>query len=421
MASSEQRKQRLERLIAVACAYQGWTRRRVAEALGRDPTKLVPASGNPKLDLVVALAGIIDAPISDVVEFICGPPTAPTADNAARKLGFERLDDQAIEAHEAGEYQMMVELASRSFIVAQTPRERALACNREYGGWDGLGRFQNALEAVRRGLEEAPIPAWLELMLQSNLANAHYTLWNLTEARTTASDLLDRLDLDPPGHRNDPSSRAFALYVRGNAYRRLMGQNANQAERYACAAAEDLARARDLYLKLADEDASDSFKGVANSCQGGLLEVEVALGRTPANDALEQVMTRIDGVIDPSSAPRGDALESLGWWCVFGCNIALRHLDRDQIDRPLAILTNKAYEIADRLDNWAMRERALSLELARREEIKIGSGETERWLMDAEDIGILVGTMGRFPRFRDTGWRILRSAGLVGQKGDQCQ
>ena len=43
-------------------------RTELAAALGRDPTKLVPGSGNPKLDLVVHLAEALDWSIGDVSE-----------------------------------------------------------------------------------------------------------------------------------------------------------------------------------------------------------------------------------------------------------------------------------------------------------------------------------------------------------------
>ena len=34
--------------------------------------------------------------------------------------------------------------------------------------------------------------------------------------------------------------------------------------------------------------------------------------------------------------------------------------------------------------------------------------------VETEDVRLLAGTMGRFPSFRDTGWRILESARIFG-------
>ena len=50
----------------------------------------------------------------------------------------------------------------------------------------------------------------------------------------------------------------------------------------------------------------------------------------------------------------------------FGCNIALRHLEGELMQRQMAVFTNKAIEIGERLGNWAMRERAFTLEHFRR-------------------------------------------------------
>ena len=58
--TNEERRRRLERLLDLAQVYRGWTRRELAKSLGRDPTKLIPGSGNPKLDLVISLSEVLD-------------------------------------------------------------------------------------------------------------------------------------------------------------------------------------------------------------------------------------------------------------------------------------------------------------------------------------------------------------------------
>ena len=51
--TNEERRRRLERLLDLAQVYRGWTRRELAKSLGRDPTKLIPGSGNePKFQEV---------------------------------------------------------------------------------------------------------------------------------------------------------------------------------------------------------------------------------------------------------------------------------------------------------------------------------------------------------------------------------
>lgn len=413
MSESEDRRERLERLLEIACAAQGWSKRRLAQALGRDPTKLIPESGNPKLDFVVALAELLGTPVGDVVRFILGPEDEDRVEVESRRSGFAALDGHAVEAHRRGAHQEMIELACRAQELAESPEEFALACNREYGGWDGLGRYQSAIEAIRRGLERGPLPRYLELMLRSNLGNAHYSLWNLTEARTIAGEVIETILRDGCEHPNDELTLAFAHYVRGNARRRLLQMNPSDPAGIAREARTDLERAKVEYERLAELDHSETFAAIAHTCAGAILELGVELGEVTATDAVARVLSALDRTVEDEGLV-GEWLESFGWWCVFGSNIALGHMEAEEAQQPVAILTNKTHEIARQLDHWALLERAFTLEHASR---RCGPGLKsfgESWLMDSEDVAMLVGTMGRFPTFRPTGWRILESAGFVG-------
>jgi hypothetical protein len=70
MDAATRRRRRLERLLRLALAYKDCSRKELARVLGRDPTKLVPGTGIPKLDLVVELAGVLDWPVGDVVSYL---------------------------------------------------------------------------------------------------------------------------------------------------------------------------------------------------------------------------------------------------------------------------------------------------------------------------------------------------------------
>ena len=61
------RRHRLGQLLDLAQNYRGWTRKQLSAELGRDPTKLVPSSGVPKLDVIIALAKTLDWTLDDVV------------------------------------------------------------------------------------------------------------------------------------------------------------------------------------------------------------------------------------------------------------------------------------------------------------------------------------------------------------------
>ncbi len=76
----------------------------------------------------------------------------------------------------------------------------------------------------------------------------------------------------------------------------------------------------------------------------------------------------------------------------------------------MAILTNKALEIAERIGNWGLRERAFTLEHFRRQRAEDPTKDDHEWILDEEEVRTITGTMGRFPGFRRVGWHILESS-----------
>jgi hypothetical protein len=413
MDQAIRRRQRLAQLLDLAQTYRGWTRKELAKALGRDPTKLIPGSGIPKLDLVVDLAGVLDWPVGDVIELMW----CEEADRPEEAETFDALNTAAKTAHREGCYADLTRVAQRMYAVADDANQRALACNREAGGWDGLGRFTKVLESVQRGLQEGPLSTDRRVMLEVNLANAHYCLWHLFEARATASNLIQRYTTQEPKNRLNEVVRAFAHYVRGHSFRRMIDVDPEEAKDFARMAREDLTRSRGLYQALAREYEDDSYNGVANTCRAGLIEVDVILGDRTPDEALNELTESLDAVVDSSECPVGDWLESYGWTCILGCNIALRHVhDERQLQQFMAVFTNKAEEIANRLDNWAMRERVFTMEYARRQRFLEWTGIETEWTIDSDDVRVVTGTMGRFPSFRKTGWMILQTAKVIRDK-----
>ncbi len=413
MVETLERRDRLHRLLDLARVSKKWSRAELGRALRRDATKLYTDSGNPKLDFLVSLANVLEWPVGEVVDAVWGSRNPDDAGLDEAQESFDALDKLALEAHRNGRYAEMVQIARRQFEVAESAADRALACNREYGGWDGLGRHQNALDAARRGLQEGPIPATRRVQLQGNLANAYYALWDLVPALGIANMLIEWHEENPPTELATGKRKAFAHYVRGQTHRRMMETEPESLEMHARKAEADLRYSRDLYLELARELDDDSLAGIANTCSCGLLEVEVALGQRSANDAIDELMENLAAVIDTDSSPVGDWLESYGWCCIFGSNIALRDLGGRDLQRVLAVFTNKALEIAEKLDNWAMRERVFTMQYSLHRAISDATGFDIDFTVDDEDRRLIVGTMGRFPTFRATGWRILETAKVV--------
>jgi hypothetical protein len=410
MNPSVARRDRLSRFVDLARVYRGWSRQELASNLGRDLSKVVPDSGNPKLDLVVALAEALDWSIGDVAQCVWDEPMQLPPCG----LDFAALDAQAMEAHRAGDWRRLVAGGAMLLRAASTPAERARALNRISGGHDGLGRHGKSLECIREALSLAPLTPGLELMLRVNLCGAHYSLWHVAEARAAARELVEQFEARAPEGRLERVAQAFALMYRGQCARRAIAALPDTAKRNATEARADLERAGTLFSRLAREFGDDSYGGVANTCRGALMEVDCALGTLDPVDAVATITEALGGVEDPQLAPPGDWLESYGWWCIFGCNIAVRYLQDPQFHRAMAIFTNKAVEIADRLDNWSLRERAFSLEQARRDRLQKSTGFDAEWVLDEDEVRTITGTMGRFPSFRETGWKILTEARIVG-------
>ena len=226
MQTVDDRRGRLARLIELAQTYRGWGRNEIARALGRDPGKVLPDSGNPKLDLVVSLAQALDWPVGTVAEDL-GLEDLPDSES----MSAAELDAHALACHRQGDWRGMVAAARRMLRVATLPVERAVACNRAAGGFDGLGLYVRALPYLQAGLAESGVPEGLRLMLTVNLANAHYVLWHLVESRAASRDVLDVMLDRPPQDRRERVCHAFALYVRGSSARRMAQHAAGQSLR----------------------------------------------------------------------------------------------------------------------------------------------------------------------------------------------
>ena len=79
----------------------------------------------------------------------------------------------------------------------------------------------------------------------------------------------------------------------------------------------------------------------------------------------------------------------------------------------MALFTNKADEIADQLNHWAMRERVFSMQFEGRNRLIGWTGQDIPVVIDRDDIRLITGTMGRFPQFKETGWELLNTGNVV--------
>jgi len=422
-------KQRLEELIALARTYRGWSSRDLARELGRDVHHLVPDSGIPKLDIVIALAEALDWTVQDVVDDLCGNvPAAPKEPSKPRSStppesnsesspdteSFPALNRAAWDALQGGEYVKAAAIAQRAFAVAQTPEERATACVRELGAWDAIGRFVVAIECAQRGLREQPPPGEVRILLRNNLAYFHYLLGQLDEASGIATEVIAEIESGDVNAGAIKGSLGFAYAVHGFATRARIVSGAQLSAREIDRAVSNLERAVDLLSGVGESLSIATTSAAAEVARGALLSLLALVGRADAEDVLAQFETRLDSVVDPQADADKHRLEAVGWWCVFGCEVGLRVIaDEEAQQHCLALFTNKADEIATATRNWALKERVWRLELQRR--VDAGGMDKEPWILDHDDARDLAGAMARFPHFRRVGWAVFRSAEI----GDQ--
>ncbi len=422
-ALAARRRARLRVLLDLARRMNGWSRHELAERLGRDATKLIPASGNPKLDLVVAVAGALGWDPGDVVDDLWTPRELSTIPDSTepRSSSTDELLARGLAALDRRRWDeaRAVAVALRERCGSADSEDDAVADELEAAAWSGAGCHATAVAVVRRGMSAGGLAFASHIRLSLRLAMCNYELWNLVEARAIASDLLDQMRRRSVDDRLVRRTVASAHAIRGHASRRLIGADSADRSRHVRQACEDLALAEQEFLALFEEFGEIADLGASHLHRGGVLEAR-ATGDGSGPEAVATIIDGLENAVDLDRIAPEEAIEAHGWWCVFGCNLALRSMSGEDRERSLAILTNKAFEIADRLEHWSIRERAFTFEHFRRqrigtrvEEVDVSRSPESRWVLDEEDLGHVLGTMGRFPSFRAVGWRILEESGLV--------
>jgi hypothetical protein len=410
MSNGTSRRERLHRMIDVALARRGGTKSELAAELDRHRSRLYSESDNPRLDALISLSETIGWPIQIVVQCLLDEPKdAPLGPDE----DYASLEEAAKAAGRAANYTRVAELGRRMFLAAQTPDEKARACRREGSGWGEQVHATKALAAYERGLELTGVSKAERLALQVSLANTYYNLWKLPQAIGLAYVVLDALTGDPPATSFDRITEAFAHYVRGNSLRRMLVQCTPDARDIATRAKHDLERAETLYTALARDSGTEYLAAIAHACQGGLVEVNVELGLRSGPDALLEVLGELSKLDGEATWPDGHWLESYGWWCDFGANIAFRSLLGAELQRTIAILSGKLFDIGRRLDDCALLDRVTSIEYALHERLSETTGVTMPRTLDADDLWLISGTIGRVPQFRQLGWDLIEQAVIV--------
>ena len=427
MLEADVRRRRLHNLVDLARTTRQWTRAQLAEALGRDPTKVYPESANPKADYLISLANALEWPVGDVVDAVWGehdPRTQLANSSLVSDTSVEErvAQDRAAAAthwqqwnthHLVGEHRESLTAARALHKAAHTDEYKAYASHLEAASLEGMGQYAKSAEVARRGLEYTSVSPRTRNALRAGLANAWYSMWELAPALGACEVVIAYYEKNPPDKKVDWKRRAFVRYVRGNVRRRLAVVEPDMAEEHYARAIEDLNYASEVYEDLANELEDSSLLGIVNTCLGGVMEAEVELGRRDAARTIREMLESTSAALEAEDQPVGDWLESWGWWCIFGSNMALRHLRGAEAQQTTKRFLALGLEAAERLDNWAMRERVFTLQLALHQTLVGTTGFDIPFVMPGSQRRSVFGAIGRIPRFRDDGWQILETAQFV--------
>lgn len=403
---------RLRQMLELAQVARGWNRTQLADALGRDPSRLVPASGNPKLDTIVRLSRILEWPIGDVVESLydstsdtmdlfIGTTVDETIEARMEGLDAEGLYQLAIELHGSGKLHECLIVARRLRVLTDVQELMAISYSIETVCWMDLGRYTHAVESCNAGLDRTDGPSWIKRNLRVNLATCLYLLWKLDLALATSDLMVRRISKTSPATPAELSPQVAALLLRGNVHRRLIQRDPENRTEHIEESTNDLNQVLDLVTDAPAEWQGTSFEARRLHAEYALLEVHVAASRLDATTAIDQILNSLTGYEDVAGSDH-QVLDAIGWGCIYGCNLVLRELAGADQSQAFGILSNKALEIASELGNWAFRERIYSLQCVLQAKVP-SSG----FVLDDEDRAEIVAVMSRFPDFVQQGWSLL--------------
>jgi tetratricopeptide (TPR) repeat protein len=391
-------RERLEELQALARTYRNWSVKELAHALGRQPGRLVPESGLPKIDLVVGLAKALDWPVEAVVDHLLRPAPRGGANAGALAAGdFASLYDASLERRAGRDYPEAVRLAVRAHAVADTPTRCAAALSAEASAHEASGSYREAMRCLREATRLEGVDLEWRLHCDAKIANLSFMQGNATQAIGVASSVIEYAAATKQGL-TARMARAFAHWARGQALRGAI-PHANVAPWRAFAenALEDFHAASAL------ADAVEAEPGVVASrnldyaaCIPAIVaELEAVVDPARAHEAVAMLLATIAAPDDPSGGPG----ERKAWAAIALASTAKRFVE-DELQRrgalEIASATLRAHAVAT--SSWYFAHRHLEIESERRRALH-ARGSASRSL-DSVEARLVAGVLGQVPAAR---------------------
>jgi tetratricopeptide (TPR) repeat protein len=296
-------RERLEEVQALARTYRHWSVKELAHALGRQPGRLVPDSGMPKIDLVVGLAKALDWPVEAVVDHLMKPASSSRGavvqqDTAA---DYATLYNKSLEMRLARDYAEAIRLAVRAGAVADNPTRRAAALIIEAQAHESMGSFTESVRCLGMATRFDGVEADWRLYVDAHLANMLFMQGHVTQALGVATSVLEYGEKLQPTVRTS-TARMLAHWSRANVLRSAIPSSGEiDAWRpLAESARSDLHAARDLGNELM-QDVSDKpiyFRNFVGSIEPLLLELDTICDSASTEQAMRTLIEMVRSTSD---------------------------------------------------------------------------------------------------------------------------
>jgi tetratricopeptide (TPR) repeat protein len=394
-------RERLEELQALARTYRNWSVKELALALGRQPGRLVPDSGMPKIDLVVGLAKALDWPVEAVVDHLMKPASngrkpAVVHDTAA---DYARLYNESLEKRLARDYTEAIRLAVRAHAVADTPNRKAAALILEAQTHETMGSYTESVRCLRDATRIDGASVEWRLYSDANLANMMFMQGNGTQALGIATSVLEYSD-KLPSTVVSRTTRMLAHWSRANVLRTAIPLGATSLWRSLAASARDDFHAAQAAGEEIMREVGESpvYCATFLSCIEPLvLEIEAICDEACAESAVRRILAIMrDG--EPGSLGNGERKA----WAATALAATVKRFTSDEMQRrgllDMASAVLRAHAVAT--SNWYFAHRHLDLDAERRRTLA-GNGVASRAL-DAVEAKLVAGVLGQIPSARES-------------------
>jgi tetratricopeptide (TPR) repeat protein len=405
-------RERLEELQALARTYRNWSVKELAIALGRQPGRLIPDSGMPKIDVVVGLAKALDWPIEAVVDHLMKPNARQTVRQGGDKPSdYASLFNESLQKRLERDYFGAIRCAVRAGAVADNPTRRAAAWTIESDAHEASGSYQEALRCLQVASQIGEIALDWRLLIDTKIANVLFMQGGGTQVIGIASSVLDYASNAEQTHVLD-LARSLAYWARGHALRASIPTKGFEAwKSIAANARADFEASRAIALELQASEAGYGDKNLTylTAIDVILMELHAVVGADFACSAIDNLV----GVVREGGSSATGMSERKAWASLALANTAKRYLgDEMQLWGILELCSAALKAHAMATSNWYFGHRHLELDGERRRRLGfIGLGAKALGPADAR---LIAGVLGHVPSSRVSADEFLE---LYGNRG----